>query len=521
MSKKVFFRTNNNALEQFGLKRKKLVSSYNGTRDTINAIRGIKATSGREPLQDLTKFTDGSLLDPYFANPQQNAQQAAFLSQSLYNTNLIYKTIIDYFCTMYYCRYVTVPRRIKDGKKPTKKEYQEIYQEMLELVDGINLEITVPTILLNIFRDGGAYLYARGDRSSKTISTIILPVKYCRPGVKTQHGTVIVDFDFSFFDSFGLSEEEKIELLSMFPEEFVEKYDIYRANTSSKRWQTLNPKLSTYIPMNDAGFPSLLSVFYDIIDYKTYKLNELDKSTNKLERLVSQEIDLEKTGLELPEVEFLHDSMAGAICENKGTTLVTTVGKLAVHQLQEDEGVKNEALAEAYNSVFSNAGLNYNLFNGSIAESLDVSSKKDHTLVWNFIEKIMSFYNLAINNIKNFKSFQLSLRFLPISAYNAKEELQNYHSNAEYGVGLLDFVVASGIKQIDLDATLELEEYLDLQTRLVPLSSSHTTSSTDIENKKIENEKPEENKTPEKTSEENKTTDENDDKKSQDSNIKE
>jgi hypothetical protein len=272
--------------------------------------------------------------------------------------------------------------------------------------------------------------------------------------------------------------------------------------------------------MNDAGFPSLLSVFYDIIDYKTYKLNELDKSTNKLERLVSQEIDLEKTGLELPEVEFLHDSMAGAICENKGTTLVTTVGKLAVHQLQEDEGVKNEALVEAYNSVFSNAGLNYNLFNGSIAESLDVSSKKDHTLVWNFIEKIMSFYNLAINNIKNFKSFQLSLRFLPISAYNAKEELQNYHSNAEYGVGLLDFVVASGIKQIDLDATLELEEYLDLQTRLVPLSSSHTTSSTDIENKKNENEKSEEDKTPEKTSEENKTTDKNDEK-SQDSNIKE
>ena len=132
----------------------------------------------------------------------------------------------------------------------------------------------------------------------------------------------------------------------------------------------------------------------------------------------------------------------------------------------------------------------------------------------------MSFYNLAINNIKNFKSFQLSLRFLPISAYNAKEELQNYHSNAEYGVGLLDFVVASGIKQIDLDATLELEEYLDLQTRLVPLSSSHTTSSTDIENKKNENEKSEEYKTPEKTSEENKTTDEND-QKSQDSNIKE
>ena len=133
--------------------------------------------------------------------------------------------------------------------------------------------------------------------------------------------------------------------------------------------------------MNDCGFPTFLSLFYDIIDYKTYKMNELDRNTNKLERLVSQEIDLEKTGLDLAEVKELHDSMADIICENKGSTLVTSVGSIDVHQLQEDTTTENDALNQAYNSIYSNAGINYNLFNGTIAESLDASLKRDLSFV--------------------------------------------------------------------------------------------------------------------------------------------
>ena len=78
---------------------------------------------------------------------------------------------------------------------------------------------------------------------------------------------------------------------------------------------------------------------------------------------------------------------------------------------------------QAYNNIYNNAGINYNLFNGSIAESLDVSVKRDLAFVWTYVEQLVSFYNLAINNIINFKNYQLSFRILPISPYNEQEKL--------------------------------------------------------------------------------------------------
>ena len=71
-------------------------------------------------------------------------------------------------------------------------------------------------------------------------------------------------------------------------------------------------------------------------------------------------------------------------------------------------------------------------------------------------------------------------------------------------------LVASGIKQVDLESTLELEEYLDLTERLVPLKSSYTLSSSDNTESK-QDDKEEEEKTSSSDSEE----------KSEDSNIKE
>jgi hypothetical protein len=67
---------------------------------------------------------------------------------------------------------------------------------------------------------------------------------------------------------------------------------------------------------------------------------------------------------------------------------------------------------------------------------------------------------------------------LPISPYNEKDKLEYYTANAQYGVGKLDLMMASGIKQVDLESTIELEQFLDLAHRLTPLQSSHTQSSS-------------------------------------------
>ena len=475
------FNTEQSKLTSFSLKRKALASSYTSIKNVYNYFNSNR--SANNTTIDLTNITNGSQIDEYFKNIGSKNDRCIALSNALYESNRIYASILNYLSNMFYFRHLVVPRRVKTKKEVTQEDFRKYYDLMLEYVDGVNIETVFPELLLKLFKNGQIFITVAGHSSSKAVSTMILPNKYCKPTFQTQYGTMEFKFDFSFFSDLGLSDEDLEILLDRFPEEFKERYLVYKSGKSDyTRWQTLDPRFSACIQLNEAGFPSYLATFYDIIDYKTYKLNELDRNTNLLERLVVQEIDMEKTGLDMTEVQELHDSMADIICSSPGTTLVTTVGTVSVEPLQEQVAEKNEILQSSYRNIFSNAGLNDAIFTGE--STIDVNLKRDLSYVWQFVQKLESFYNLALNNIKSFGPFQLSLKILDLSPYNESDKLNALHQSATLGVGVLDYVVAMGTRQVDLEATIELEEFLDLTSRLVPLQSSHTQSSSAGEEEK-------------------------------------
>ena len=65
---------------------------------------------------------------------------------------------------------------------------------------------------------------------------------------------------------------------------------------------------------------------------------------------------------------------------------------------------------------------------------------------------------------------------LPITHYNLTEAMETYRRNAEYGIGRIEAVVASGTKQKHIGPKSKLEDFLKLDEVLKPLSSSHTRS---------------------------------------------
>lgn len=460
---------------KFSLKRKPLAASYSSIQNTKNYFN--RSRNNTPTSVDLSSFTEGSQLDSYFKSPGTNNEKCVVLSNTLYDTNRVYAQLLEYLSTMYYWRYTITPRKTKESnKKVSKADYYKNYTSMLEYVEGISIETVFPTLLLNIFKNGKVNFVVNFNKSSKTISTIILPDKYCKPTFLTQYGTQEIMFDFKFFDDLSLQKDQIFELLETFPEEFTELYREYKENGTADRWKVLNAKHSTCISMNEESFPTFLSIFYDLIDYKTYKMNELDRSLNTLERIVVQEVDMESTGLDMEEISELHDSLVPVVCQNKGSMLITTPGKIAVKQLQEDIGQENKTLVNAYKSIYDNAGFNNALFTGDSDSALKASIYRDLAFVWKYVQRLEAFYNLAINNGKNFGGYQISLKILPISPYNEDEKLLAYHQAATLGVGVVDYIVATGTKQVDLEATIELGEFLDLSHRLVPLQSSHTQS---------------------------------------------
>lgn len=463
---------------QFSYKRKPMQSLYSNAIGMYNAVlKKINVTA-----EDITSFVDSADLDPYFQSLNQgsNLKNVRLISDSLYTANPIYSMLMNYLSTLYYYRYKTLLRPIKNGE--FDNGYEEQYRTALEVVDGISFETVVPLILSNLFIKGAVYIYTIKNKSSNTVSSLLLPPDFCRPATMTQFGTNQVQFNFEYFDKLRLDAEQLTLFFTSLPDEFLVHYNEYLKDKTQK-WFLLDSKYSSGILMNTSGFPTFLSVFYDLIDYKSYKSNELLKNSSQLTKLVVQEFQVDGDNspssgkLTLPEIEALHNSMAPEVAKNVGAQLVTTAGKIHVENLQENDKTTNNIIENAYKEIFNGMGLNSNVFNGDNAESLTFSVKKDLAFVWSYIDKIMIYYNVTVNNLYKFKNYQLSINMLPISIFNEKEQLEIYHQSATLGIGVLDYIIASGTKQVDLEASLQLESKLNLVSRLTPLQSSHTQSS--------------------------------------------
>ena len=83
---------------------------------------------------------------------------------------------------------------------------------------------------------------------------------------------------------------------------------------------------------------------------------------------------------ELPEVEELHNSMAGALSTNGRTKVMTTFGETQVLPLQKEESVQNNALTKGHDAIFRTSGINPGLFTGVTKEALDVSLTREEAI---------------------------------------------------------------------------------------------------------------------------------------------
>lgn len=104
---------------------------------------------------------------------------------------------------------------------------------------------------------------------------------------------------------------------------------------------------------------------------------------------------------------------------------------------------------------------------------------------------------MTVNNWFDFKDYQADIDILPISTYTYIDDIKVYKENATLGIGKLDYIIASGIKQIDLQDQFYLEKFLKLD-QITPMQTSYTQTAEDRQG--------EDNKTDEETSKESKNS---------------
>ena len=456
-----------------------LHTQFKITRSAIEEMYKDDRSIGRNVDQNKNESnTIGSLTIDSFNSNYYNVNNLTVVrnySREAYAFYPIYSSIVDSLKNMFYWRYVFYPRLVKENKKTS--DYEEIYANMAEVVDGLNIETTFPHLLGKLFIDGSLFLVTTKRTGSKTISTITLPPDRCRVTGVTQFGTNVFQFDLAYFDDQGFTKEQLDLIFPMYPPEMRVLYDNYKKD-SKLRWQKLNPKFAAGFVLNDLSFPTYLRSLGAIMQYDQYRANELERSAQQLLKIISHKMPTweDKLVVEIPEMTALHKTMSKVLTKNKNVRMLTTFGDLDVLSIGDDQTKENKTLSNAYAAIFNVDGENASLYNGTSKESLEFSLRRKESIVWKHVQDLVAFYNLIINNQFNFKGYQCSINMLPLSVYNFSQTILQYKEGATLGASKLEYVVGLGTKQVDIPSKIELEDYLKLN-ELTPLSTSYTGGS--------------------------------------------
>ena len=361
-------------------RRKQIEEIYGGVDEGLRRILG--QASGSNFSQTFNEEALNRLINQVGLE-DIDRDDIAQMSNFAYATESNYATIIDYFADMFLWRYYYFPVQMRDTAN--ESEYGEIYELMTEIVDGLAIEVTFPMILTRLYKEGVVYLYTQRNTPSKTISTMVLNPKYCRPVMMSQYGTGIYQFDTQYFDDLGFRGEALEMILDYFPDELTTAYKNYKSG-SGERTVIVDGRYSTFVQLNENNFPNKLSVLRSLFDYRKYRENEVERSSAQLDRVIAHKIPSYEGNLlfEIPEVKALHKSMSRIITNNntnRRTRLMTTFGDLTVHPMQPESSVQNEAIQKGHEAIFRTAGVNSTIFNGATKEALEISLTRDQSSV--------------------------------------------------------------------------------------------------------------------------------------------
>lgn len=470
---------------QFQQTRGDIVEVYTDSFDAANRVaRGNKAYGART-------FDNASTFRSELARSDSDPFQLSILSQKLYATNPIYASLVNYFANMYSWRYTVIPHKLNRAKAtPGGTKFQKIYYSMLEIVEGLNLKNILPHLLTQLYTQGSAFFITKLDEESMAISTIIYPSRYAHRIGQSQFGTGIIQLDMSYFDTLGYTVDQLDDLFKNFPKFVGKGYKKYKINATA-RWLDVDGAVGSCVLLNEKGVPNLVYAYGSMINYEKYGDNEVARSNNKLRYIVTHKMPL-NDGMPIfnpDEVKQLHSRLASVVNTTSDSKLLTTYGDINMLRVGESIAQEDKTLLNAYKSVYNNAGLNDIVFTGDSKEALVMSITRDKAAVWNQVQQIMSFYNIAINNYIDFKGYQADVTLLSVSPYSYQADIAEYRSNATLGVGKLQFIVASGIDQKHIDDQLELEDILGLD-KIKPLQSSYTGSSSSDEDDQVDDQAP-------------------------------
>lgn len=456
----------------------------------------IQRNVARSVNKNYTTYTR-DLLDTYTTNPLTNLDNIREVSRFLTRVSMIYKQMIYYFSTMPLYTYNITP--IFDyTKEITPDKALKNYQKVLSIFNSFNMQKELSNILSAVIRDG---MYVGYMYNSEEDGLFLLPldIKYVRIFGKTQSGEWICFMDASYFDQgnnkeflYGVNDDG----IGTWDSVFVEGYEIYKSQGRDYQWFRLPPELTFcmiastddefYVPL--PYFLPLFKSLLQLIDTESLiaSKTEIDNYKlilSKIPLLNGGKDDVDDFAVSLEIINQFQRVLEEIVPDNIGIG-VTPCETETIDFEKSTSSSDTDALQKAMNSLFANAGINQLVVSSgdsSNANGLKYSIANDLGKISIYLRRIESWLNYFIkSNIAD----GFYLQIFDETQYNRQDFINEKKEAASLGTSKMDYLCALGDTPYIAYNKLRFETMvLNPQQFMIPLQSSYTMSSNNVNDK--------------------------------------
>ena len=412
----------------------------------------------------------------------------------IFYSDSLYRRMLKYLSTLLFNHYMITP--ITNDKKVPKKKLMNDYNAVLRSLDeDLTVEHLTSKVLLDLLIEGETFYFVEEYKKGASVyyKPIKLPADYCKIiGTAGTPAINIFAVDLTFIDTV-MSELiakqilTREEILKQYPRELRNAYLNFKKKKGNQ-WYVVPAENSMAFATED-GRPPFAYLVKTLARIDKFEGLRDDYITTNLTKLLVQIIDIDKEGN--PEVDLemaaeFHKNLRG-IAEKKAnvdalTTLAKEVNVLTLGETG-DASKNYEFLQTYYDQFFDDAGLSAEMFNSTTSGAMEYSEIKDEAFMSDLRRQVEVWFNYFLSTIcrkKIVKNTNFVFSYLQTSYKNREKMIDSYLKGAQFGFSKLAPQIAMGVKQRYIESLVYFEnDVLELDTKLVPLQSSHTQSGAD------------------------------------------
>ncbi len=478
------------------INRKENISRYSNDTSERVSLDFSKIKLGLKNLEDaVVSLGNYKKANSTLSNKQivlqaindNNLEKMREISNFFFRVSGIYSRLCRHFAYLYRYDWFMIPY-IKDEKVKKDKLIKD-FSDALTYLDNFQIKNFLGEVALKVIKNGCYYGYIIEDTGLNTASIQELPAKYCRSRF-TVGGRPAVEFNMKFFDDCYRDVDQRMRMLSLFPNDFKKGYVAYKEGKlvpdypgDTSGWYLLDTKYSIKFNMNGEDYPFFISTIPAIIDLDAAQDLDRKKMLQQLLKIIIQKMPIDKNGdlvFDPDEAQELHNNVVKMLGDAIGVDVLTTFADVDVADMADKSSVTSvDELEKVERTVYNESGTAQNLFNTDGNIALEKSILNDEAATYNLLLQFERFLNdLIVSFNKRNKKVVFKVQILNTTIYNYKDLAKTYKEQAQMGYSKLLPQIALGQSQSAILASAYFEnEVLDLVQMFVPPVTSNQMNS--------------------------------------------